>query len=492
MAKIYIDQGRIVRAKSQKTRPGSLFSAARHDAAWVCASALVAFVTTFAGAQQLPAAPGSSVVSITPEPGYFTEPAIAINAKDPQQVVAVFQDNAHAAYSTDAGRHWQLANGVESTKYRVSGDVSVAFDAKGHAIICYMAFDKLGTYNYWGHNSSRNGLYIRRSLDGGKTWEANDIAIIEHSNDEQKIPWEDKPYIVADNSSGPHSGNLYVGWTRWTLEDSEILFSRSTDGGLTWSKPIEIDKHRGLPRDDNGAVEGFDGVVAPDGTLYVVWNDGDHLVLTTSRDGGQSFDEPRNIIQTAPIMFKVQDVARANGFPQIAFAPSGKSGKLYVTWSDYRNGDVDVFCATSDGGGRSWSSAVRVNDDTPHNGADQFFQWLAVDPATGHAYVLFYDRRNSQNNREQSVTLARSTDGGRTFKNYAWTNETFVENEGFLGDYTGVAALNDRVYGIWTWKPKPPPAPPAPAGATQEARAAEARRARATLVQVGAADFSLK
>jgi hypothetical protein len=39
------------------------------------------------------------------------------------------------AYSTDAGQHWQLANGVESTKYRVSGDVSVVFDAKGQAII---------------------------------------------------------------------------------------------------------------------------------------------------------------------------------------------------------------------------------------------------------------------------------------------------------------------------------------------------------------------
>lgn len=489
MANIHVSRNVISRTESQSSRSGSLFSAARYHAGWFCASVLIVLATTFAGAQQLPAVPGSSVVSITPEPGYFTEPAIAINPNNPQQVVAVFQDNAHAAYSTDAGQHWQLANGVESTKYRVSGDVSVVFDAKGQAIICYMAFDKLGTYDYWGHNSSRNGLYVRRSLDGGKTWEANDIAIIEHSNNEQKIPWEDKPYIVADNSKGPHSGNLYVGWTRWTLEDSQILFSRSIDGGLTWSKPLEIDKHRGLPCDDNGAVEGFDGVVAPDGTLYVVWNDGDHLALTTSRDGGQSFEEPRNIIQTAPIMFKVQDVARANGFPQIGLAPSGKTGKLYVIWSDYRNGDVDVFCATSDDAGRSWSSAARVNDDTLHNGADQFFQWLAVDPVTGHAYVLFYDRRNSQNNREQSVTLARSTDGGRTFKNYAWTNEAFVENEGFLGDYTGIAAFNDHVYGTWTWKPKPPPASPATT-TNQDARAAEARRTRATLVQVGLADFS--
>jgi len=70
-------------------------------------------------------------------------------------------------------------------------------------------------------------------------------------------------------------------------------------------------------------------------------------------------------------MFKAQDVARANGFPQIRVAPNGKIG----------------FCSTSDDGGHTWSSASRVND-VVHNGSDQFFQWLAVDPVTGHAYVL--------------------------------------------------------------------------------------------------------
>jgi len=44
-------------------------------------------------------------------------------------------------------------------------------------------------------------------------------------------------------------------------------------------------------------------------------------------------------------MFTLQAVSRANGFAQIAIDPRGgtKSARLYVTWSDYRNGDVDVF-----------------------------------------------------------------------------------------------------------------------------------------------------
>jgi hypothetical protein len=52
-----------------------------------------------------------------------------------------------------------------------------------------------------------------------------------------------------------------VGWTRWTLTGSEIVLSRSTYGRQTWSEPIEIDRHPGLPRDDNGAAEGFAGAV---------------------------------------------------------------------------------------------------------------------------------------------------------------------------------------------------------------------------------------
>src|ERR1041385_805573 len=75
-------------------------------------------------ADDLPKAPGAQVFSLTPEPGYFTAPRVAVNPADPQQVVAVFQDNAHAAYSQDAGKTWTVAEGVDPKNYRASGDVS--------------------------------------------------------------------------------------------------------------------------------------------------------------------------------------------------------------------------------------------------------------------------------------------------------------------------------------------------------------------------------
>jgi hypothetical protein len=433
-----------------------------------------------AQSDSLPKAPGASIIALTQTPGYFTEPAITVNPLNPPQVVAVFQDNAHAAYSDDAGRSWEVAEGVEPKNYRVSGDVSTAFDNHGHAFICYMAFDKLGTFNYWGHNSSRNGLFVRRSFDGGKSWEADHIPIIEHTT-EPGVPWEDKPYIVSDTTKSRYSGNLYVGWTRWTLTDSKILLSRSTDVGKTWSKPIEIDNHPGLPRDDNGAAEGFDGVVAPDGTLYAVWSQDDQIMLAASRDGGKTFSHARAILHTGPTMFAVQTLERANGFPQIAIDP--QTSRLYVTWSDYRNGDLDVFCSTSVDGGRTWTSAVRVNNDPIHNGAEQFFQWLAVDPSDGTADVVFYDRRGDPANRKQIVVLARSIDGGRSFSNYAWTDEAFEAGDVFFGDYTGLAAFGGRVYGVWTEKPND-------AAESDITSVDKHSGTHGTVVKVGVADFN--
>jgi len=449
---------------------------------------LLATMTLLSHGQELPKAPQAQVFTLTPTPGPFTEPGIAVNPNDPHDVVGVFQDNVHAAYSLDSGHTWKLAENVDPKNYRISGDVSVAFDNQGHAFVCYIAFDKLGTFNYWARGATRNGIFVRRSLDGGKTWEADHVPVAEQKT-EPGIPFEDKPIIVADNTKSKYAGNLYVGWTRWRIADSQMVLSRSTDDGKTWSEPIEIDKHPGLPRDDNGAAEGFNGVVAPDGTLYAIWSQDNEIMLTSSHDGGQKFSHARAVIRTAPIMFAVQTLERANGFPQMAIDP--KSKRLYITWSDYRNGDLDVFVSTSDDKGKRWSEPVRVNNDPLHNGAEQFFQWLAVDPTDSSVNVLFYDRRGDPHNQKQIVVLARSTDGGRSFTNYAWTSEAFEASDVFFGDYTGLAAYGGRVYGIWMEKPAPEPEPNKTADGKEAKEDKETKpKRRGTIVKLGTADFS--
>jgi hypothetical protein len=448
-------------------------------------------------AQTLPKAPHAEVFALTPTPGPFTEPGIAVNPANPQQVVGVFQDNVHAAYSQDAGHTWKLAENVDPKNYRVSGDVSVAFDNQGHAFVCYIAFDKLGTVNYWARGATRNGIFVRRSLDAGKTWEADHIPVAEQPS-QPGIPFEDKPYIVADNTKSKYAGNLYIGWTRWRIADSQIVLSRSTDDGKTWSQPIEIDAHPGLPRDDNGAVEGFSGAVAPEGTLYAIWSQDDSIMFTASRDGGKTFSRARPIVHTAPIMFAVDTLERANGFPQIAIDP--KTKRLYIAWSDYRNGDVDIFVASSANGGKHWSEPVRVNNDPMHNGAEQFFQWLAVDPIDGSVNVLFYDRRGDPQNQKQIVALARSIDGAQTFANYALTDNPFEASGVFFGDYTGLAAYGGRVYGIWMEKPPEPAPQSADKKRDDKVRDKDKDRPQAgkeatpppkgTIVRVGTADFT--
>src|SRR6266487_5995393 len=93
------------------------------------------------------------------------------------------------------------------------------------------------------------------------------------------------------------------------------------------------------------------------------------------------------------------------------------------------------------------------------------------DLADGAVYVVFYDRRGDPKNRQQIVALARSTDDGRTFRNYAWMDQPFDAQGVFMGDYNGIAVLNGRVYGVWTQKP-------------------ENKSSRDTLIQVGVADFN--
>jgi hypothetical protein len=76
--------------------------------------------------------------------------------------------------------------------------------------------------------------------------------------------------------------------------------------------------------------------------------------------------------------------------------------------------------------------------------------WLTVDQSNGDVYVLFYDRRN-HNNDSTDVYLARSIDGGITFTNYKISETPFLPiSTFFFGDYVNISAVNGMVRPIWT------------------------------------------
>jgi len=475
---------------------------------WVAAAAMVNALDTgrFPLAAQrtdsLPRPPGVRIVPLPRDSSDRpAETAVAVNPRDPQHVMVAYQQyydvhppfaaagvrrlDVRVAWSADGGESWTIAPGTAPPNYLVSGDPSVTFDLHGHAFLAYIAFDQTGQLWYWSKGASRNGIFVRRSLDGGRTWEVAHTPLVERAVLPDP-PFQDKGYILADNNaSSPHVGNLYVGWTNYTLDKSEILFSRSTDDGKTWSPPMVISGAPGLPRGSaSGAVVGFHATVGRDGTVYAIWPDGQAIVLAVSRDGGRSFEPSRRAFQTTlwALFSTVTDFPGANGLPSIAIDPRASPGRLFVTWGDYRYGDLDILMATSDDGGRTWAQPVRVNDDAKHNGKDQVFSWVAVDPTDGAAYVLFYDRRGDPKNVLPAVTLARSTDGGRTFTNYAWSAAPSDPKQASYGDYIGLAARDGRVYGAW---PENAPRPQAATTATT----ADNRSVGTAMIRIGTADF---
>ncbi|HXW93025.1 MAG TPA: sialidase family protein [Terriglobales bacterium] len=435
----------------------------------------------------LPPAPHRLIATVSPTEVGANEPSIAVNPNNTNQVVAAFQPAA-IAYSTDGGQTFALADLPAVEGWRGGGDVSVAFDNQGRVYLATLHFDKLGSASYWGHGAGRNGIFVRRSLDGGKTWEKSAAAVKAFEKEAPNLEAEDMPRVFTDaKPRSPYVGNVYVGWIEWQIDQSIILFARSVDGAKTFETPKRISTHPGLPRDDNGGLVGFVGVVGADGSIYAIWNDGSTIAFTQSHDGGRTFTPSRSVIDVAPPYFGgaggIPGVSRAMGFPQIAVG-RGKDKRpepLYVAWSDYRNGDVDVFCVSSADHGRSWSKPVRVNNDPIHDGIDQFFQWMTVDPVSGDVYVQFYDRRDDPGNRKTGFTLARSIDGAKSFASYAWAEHLFESSQpAFLGDYTWLTAYDRKVYGAWTEALPTADTPAKP----------ERSRRPATVVRVGFADFS--
>src|SRR5690348_17808560 len=71
-------------------------------------------------AQQLPPAPGAHVITVTAEAGYFNEPSIAVNPRNPRQVVAAYQVPAHIAYSEDSDVGGHLVGGEDRKSTRLN------------------------------------------------------------------------------------------------------------------------------------------------------------------------------------------------------------------------------------------------------------------------------------------------------------------------------------------------------------------------------------
>ena len=403
------------------------------------------------------------VVRVT-EPGAINpaEVSIAINPKNPDNVIGASlqigspsgaRAGSYTYTSMDGGHTWKsvITPNVDNL---TQGDDIVVFSHDGTAYHAHLSFVGIRVGRPM---RADNAITINTSRDGGLTW--NDgVPTIRHIN--SVTPFEDKPGMVVDTAAGSRNrGNLYVAWTRFDVygsrnpeHRSQIYFSRSTDGGKSFSMPIRISDTGGDCIDSDNTVEGAVPAVGPNGEVYVVWAGPLGLVFDKSLDGGLTFGQDKKISDfPGGWDFEVEGLSRANGMPTtgVDLSDGPHKGTLYVNWIDHRNGDPDVFVMSSRDGGDTWAEPVRVNDDPMRNGKFQFFTWMSVDPIDGSVNLVFYDRRDLTGTMTK-LTMARSVDGGRTFVNHKIDLPPFACHRGaFFGDYSSISAYDGRVIPIF-------------------------------------------
>lgn len=320
---------------------------------------------------------------------------------------------------------------------------------------------------------------VARSTDGGESWVTPVIASLGRDPRAE----HDKPWIAVDTTDSPHRGTVYVAWTELLTTctgsllqtcsaRTEVLFSRSTDGGASFAEPIQLS----IPTLENYAfTEGIGTQIAvgPDGEIYVGWVSNANppwVWFTKSLDGGATFSPPQAVSVVRPIghftnrcapdfpkdEFVIKGDVRVFEWLSMTVDRSGSSdpessrynpyrGSIYLAVPHDADGEVggddvkpqgdesDIVFLSSRDGGATWSNAGSpgpldrspdpedypedlLNDDGTKT--DQFHPQVAVDSA-GRVAVSWYDRQVSEHsepsNWEMAVFARVSEDGGQTF-----------------------------------------------------------------------------
>jgi hypothetical protein len=142
------------------------------------------------------------------------------------------------------------------------------------------------------------------------------------------------------------SDHRYIAWSAGEEEDRYILFSRSTDGGKTFSSPVS------LSGNSRSAV--FNPEVSSSGNeVYVVWqgqstSGNQDIFLRKSTDYGSSFGKADNI----------SNDPGGSGNPDVAIVGNG----THVTWEGTTPGNNFIFYTASDDGS-NFDSPQKLTSD---------------------------------------------------------------------------------------------------------------------------------
>ena len=263
-------------------------------------------------------------------------------------------------------------------------------------------------------------LGIAVSTNSGINWTTHPV---------YTVPSQDKEHLMVDKvPTSPYVNRVYYPWS--DLNGSEAALVYSTDFGTTWSAYKNLSGT--ITPLGSAFAQGPNVQTGPNGEVYVCyaiydanWTDGEDAIgFSKSTDGGvtwtalRAYDHVNFGVRSSGLAPKG---LRTNSFPSMAVDRSGgpNNGNIYICWPQ-RGGvapagsDPDVVLITSTDGGATWTTPIRVNDDPLSNGKDQLFPWCTVDQSTGQLMLVFYDSRNVVNTQAE-VYMASSYDGGNYF-----------------------------------------------------------------------------
>lgn len=358
------------------------------------------------------------------EPDTQVEPDVAIDPANPAVITAVFQQgrngpfgaSADPGYATsqDGGRTWADGNLPQLTTvvggpFQLASDPAVAFGPDGSDYVQTIPLDE---------TDARSAVAVQRSTDGGLSFGPPSLVVDDNNPD----VFNDKNWIAVDSfRRSPHFGRIYSVWSRFittgsgpgAVTHSPGAVSFSDDHGATWS-PVRYTTPA------TADTEGLIPLISPDGSVTVVYDrfvanpaspsqGSDYETAQTSHDGGLTWSAPVTIGQ-----FLGSEVPgmRTGELPAAAIDPA--TGHLFVVWQDTRfspSGLNDIVLATSADGGRTWSQPRVVNPKVA--GLDRFTPAVAAD--AGAVHVTYRTRGANGTAPSVSEDYIASTDGGRTF-----------------------------------------------------------------------------
>src|SRR5437763_191060 len=229
---------------------------------------------------------------------------------------------------------------------------SVAIDPKNPKLVVAGSNDEIDELPCDGNNCpfvqgiGNSGVYI--SFDGGTSWteptypgfsgRSGTLKTAANGGEIGTLPHYDAAGLVSDGDPGLAFGPV------------RINFSRSTDGGKTFTRPFNLSTAASQPTQDGR--QGCAVATDSHGVIFVVWEDIVHkqsvFKLAKSFDGGKTFTRPKVVADVTDVgifdgvrSFSFDGIAgaRTSSFPSLAIANGAPSGKdapntIALGWSD--------------------------------------------------------------------------------------------------------------------------------------------------------------